>query len=65
MAEWSEMNKLNILLVMPKVDIGYQDWPVPPVGITYVSAALKQADFFIFNVNMNLETSSIYEVLRR
>lgn len=59
------MNKLNILLVMPKVDIGYQDWPVPPVGITYVSAALKQAGFPVFNVNMNLETDSIYDVLKR
>lgn len=56
-------DKLNILMVMPKVDIGYQDWPVPPVGIAYVSAALKQAGFSVFHVNMNLETASVSQVL--
>lgn len=47
-------NKLNILLIMPKVDIGYQDWPVPPVGIAYVSAALKAAGYFVYTLNLNL-----------
>ena len=45
--------KLNILLIMPKVDIGYQDWPVPPVGIAYVSAALKEAGYRVFTLNLN------------
>lgn len=38
---------------MPKVDIGYQDWPVPPVGIAYVSAALKEAGYRVFTLNLN------------
>ncbi|MCM1426122.1 MAG: B12-binding domain-containing radical SAM protein [Eubacterium sp.] len=46
--------KLSIGLVMPKVDIGYQDWPVPPVGIAYVSAALKSAGYQVHILNLNL-----------
>lgn len=57
--------KINILLVMPKVDIGLQGWPVPPVGIAYVSATLKEKGFHVYNVNMNLETDSMYTVLER
>lgn len=57
--------KINILLVMPKVDIGYQDWSVPPVGIAYVSAALKEKGFQVFNVNLNLESDSMEAVLER
>lgn len=57
--------KINILLVMPKVDIGYQDWPVPPVGITYISSVLKKEGFCVFNINMNLETESVSVVLER
>ena len=45
--------QVRILLVMPKVDIGYQDWAIPPVGITYVSAALKKAGFCVYALNMN------------
>lgn len=45
---------MNILLIMPKVDIGYQDWPVPPVGIAYVSAALKKAGYCVSILNLNL-----------
>lgn len=59
------MGKMNILLVMPKVDIGYQDWPVPPVGIAYISAMLKSKGFRVYNVNMNLETESTECVLER
>lgn len=55
---------MNILLVMPKVDIGYQDWPVPPVGIAYVSAALKEKGWPVWCVNMNLETNSLECALR-
>lgn len=47
-------NKLNILLIMPQVDIGYQDWPVPPVGIAYVSAALKSKGYCVYTLNLNL-----------
>lgn len=57
--------KMNILMVMPKVDIGYQEWAIPPVGITYVSAALKQKGFNVFVVNMNLETDEISVVLEQ
>lgn len=56
---------LNILLVMPKVDIGYQDWPVPPVGIAYVSAALKAGGFRVFHVNLNLESDAVQKVLKK
>ena len=47
-------NKLNILLIMPQGDIGYQDWPVPPVGIAYVSAALKSKGYCVYTLNLNL-----------
>ena len=57
--------KLNILLIMPKVDIGYQDWPVPPIGIAYISAALKAGGFRVFNINLNLETDPLREVIKR
>lgn len=57
--------KINILLVMPKIDIGLQGWPVPPIGIAYVSAALKEKGFPVYNVNLNLETDSMYTVLER
>ena len=50
---------------MPKVDIGYQDWAIPPVGITYVSAALKKAGFCVYALNMNLETASLYDALKQ
>ena len=52
---------INILLVMPKVDIGYQDWPIPPVGITYVSASLKKAGYRVLCMNLNLEDDDYYE----
>ncbi len=45
---------MKILLIMPKVDIGYQDWPVPPVGIAYVSASLKKAGYCVSTLNLNL-----------
>ena len=48
--------KLNVLLIMPKVDIGYQEWPVPPVGIAYVSSALKAAGYNVFTLNLNLHS---------
>lgn len=57
--------QVRILLVMPKVDIGYQDWAIPPVGITYVSAALKKAGVCVYALNMNLETASLYDVLKQ
>lgn len=57
--------KLNVLLVMPKVDIGYQDWPLPPIGIAYVSGALKENGFRVFHVNMNLETDLLETVLEK
>jgi len=60
-----ESKDVNIMLVMPKVDCGYQDWILPPVGIMYVSSALKQAGFTVYNVNLNLETEPVYEVLKR
>lgn len=57
--------RLSILLVMPKVDIGYQDWALPPVGIAYVSAALREKGFWVSHINLNLETDSPQEVLGR
>jgi len=46
---------INILLYMQKVTYVWSDsWPVPPVGIAYVSSSLKATGFNAYTLNFNI-----------
>ncbi len=57
------MNKLNVLLVMPRlvntIGEGYQF----PLGIAYISASLKYSGFNVFTINLNHDSRSIPVIL--
>ena len=58
------MSKLNVLLIMPRlvktVGEGYQF----PLGIAYVSASLKKAEYNIFTINLNHDSRNISEIVK-
>ncbi len=52
------MNK-NILLILPKVPGAMEMWNVPPIGILYISSALKSKGFNVYSLNLVLEEGNI------
>ena len=54
---------MNYLFVMPKLVQETGDGYVFPLGIAYVSAAMKKAGFKVFNVNLNHREGTIDEIL--
>lgn len=56
--------KMNILLVILKLDYKMADWNCPPIGIAYVSAALKKGGFHVFTANLT-ELGDDEEIIRR
>ena len=46
--------KKKVLLVMPNVMCNWQEWPVPPVGIPYVSAYMKKQGITVYCLNLCL-----------
>ena len=53
----------NILLVMPKVPYALNDWNIPPVGLLYISASLKNRGFNVYTLNLMLEDLVMEDVL--
>ncbi len=56
-------NKLNILLIIPRlvrmVGEGYQF----PLGIAYISASLKKAGYKVFNINLNHDGRAVQDII--
>lgn len=46
--------KKKVLLVMPNVMCNWQEWPVPPIGIPYVSAYMKKQGITVHCLNLCL-----------
>lgn len=44
--------KKEVLLVMPNVPCGHKEWPVPPIGIPYISAYMKKAGISVHCLNL-------------
>lgn len=55
----------NILLVMPKVPYALNDWNIPPVGLLYISASLKNRGFNVYTLNLMLEDLVMEDVLKK
>ena len=49
------IRKLNYLIVVPRIVNAVGDWYQFPLGIAYISASLKQANFNVFTLNLNNE----------
>lgn len=58
------MKKLHYLLIMPKVAINVNVKYNFPVGIPYLSAAMKQAGFNVTTINPNHTEDDIYTILK-
>ncbi|MCU7886258.1 MAG: B12-binding domain-containing radical SAM protein [Candidatus Thiodiazotropha sp. (ex Lucinoma annulata)] len=55
--------KLKYLLVVPKIVSSVGHWYQPPLGLAYISAALKEAGFDLYGVNLNNEEVSVHAAL--
>jgi len=47
------MKKLNSLLIMPRFVFQMGEGYTIPLGIAYISAVKKKAQFNVFNLNLN------------
>ena len=45
-------SRKEVLLVMPNVPCGYKEWPVPPIGILYVSSYMKKMGISVHCLNL-------------
>lgn len=57
-------NKLNFLLVMPRLVQSVGDGYVFPLGIAYISSSMKKAGFNVFTLNLNHCEGDIYEIIK-
>ena len=48
----------NILLVLPKVPASMEMWNIPPIGMLYISSALKEGGLNVYNLNLMLEENT-------
>ncbi|PHV71347.1 hypothetical protein CS063_06550 [Sporanaerobium hydrogeniformans] len=58
------MKKANQLLVMPRVVDRVGEWYTFPLGIPYVSSALKRAGYNIYTLNLNNVEGDVYDILK-
>jgi len=58
------LEKLNFLLVMPRIVNKIGDGYSFPLGLPYISAALKNAGFQVFTYNLNHHEGKIEDLLR-
>ena len=61
----SKKNKLNYLLVMPRLVQNVGDGYSFPLGIAYISAVMKKSGFNVFTINLNHHKGKISTILRR
>ena len=55
---------MNVLLVTPRHFALWDDWVVPPIGIAYVSAYLKQQGCKVFTLNLLSKQGAQKDILR-
>lgn len=55
---------MNHLIVMPRIVSKIGEWYQFPLGIAYISAALKKAGFNVYTLNLNNESGSVADILR-
>ncbi len=55
---------MNHLIVMPRIVSKIGEWYQFPLGIAYISAALKKAGFKVHTLNLNNEIGSVTDILR-
>jgi radical SAM superfamily enzyme YgiQ (UPF0313 family) len=55
---------MNHLIVMPRIVSKIGEWYQFPLGIAYISAALKKAGFKVYTLNLNNEHGSVIDILR-
>lgn len=58
------MKKKNILIIMPRLVKNPQEGYQFPLGIAYISSAMKQAGLNVFTLNLNHDLRSIDEILK-
>jgi radical SAM superfamily enzyme YgiQ (UPF0313 family) len=54
---------MNHLIVMPRIVSKIGEWYQFPLGIAYISAALKKAGFNVHTLNLNNEHGSVADIL--
>lgn len=57
--------KKQVLLVMPRVPYTLEDWPLPPLGILYVSAYMKKQGLCVHCINLSLCGEHPLDVLKQ
>lgn len=55
---------MNHLIVMPRIVSKIGEWYQFPLGIAYISAALKKAGFKVHTLNLNNEHGPVIDILR-
>lgn len=55
---------MNHLIVMPRIVSKIGEWYQFPLGIAYISAALKKEGFSVFTLNLNNEHGAVIDILR-
>lgn len=57
-------DKLNFLLVMPRLIQSVGDGYVFPLGIAYVSSSMKKAGFNVVTLNLNHREGDVFEIIK-
>lgn len=57
-------HNMNHLIVIPRIVSKIGEWYPFPLGIAYISAALKKAGFKVHTLNLNNELGSVTDILR-
>lgn len=57
--------KLNFLLVMPRLIQNIGDGYMFPLGITYVSSSMKKAGFNVVTLNLNHREGEVFDILKK
>ena len=61
----SNAKKLNFLLVMPRLVQNIGDGYSFPLGITYISSAMKKAGYNVISLNLNHRKGDVFEILKK
>ena len=60
----NDVQKLNILLVMPRLVQSIGDGYSFPLGIAYVSASMKKAGYNVISLNLNHRAGKVADIIR-
>lgn len=61
----NKTKKLNYLIVMPRLVKNIGDGYSFPLGIAYISAVLKKANFNVFTLNLNHREGKIFDIIQK